>query len=385
MPKRVYFVANTSIGVPGNIGFRIQKICDQLEVNPNFEFEIFARYSKTHKNNNTNLYVIFSRFLNLVRIRLFSKLNSRKIDDWVFEKLEGFISGLRSRRIKRRPPEVVHFFGMHLDLMKKYRALGSQVVLDIPILPNFCVDEISKSSKGAYEYTPDVKYEAMERACCSSADKIVVPSEFVRSLMLLKMPELATKIVTVPFGVEASPDAQPKPKGEFESAPLGVLFAGNVSPRKGIEVLQAVSQSVSSDQFNFDICGRIYAQRYTWQKEGTVFHGFTSVDRFMEKNQFFIHPTYMEGSAKAVYEAMSKGMVVLTTPNAGSVITNCFDGIVLEKNDPDQFVSIMSELVNDPERCEQLSRNAVSTAQKYSWERYGASLCDQYASVQNTS
>ena len=47
----------------------------------------------------------------------------------------------------------------------------------------------------------------------------------------------------------------------------------------------------------------------------------------------FVFPTWMEGSAKAVYEALAVGLPVVTTPCAGSVVEDGKDGFIVPPGD----------------------------------------------------
>jgi glycosyltransferase involved in cell wall biosynthesis len=42
-----------------------------------------------------------------------------------------------------------------------------------------------------------------------------------------------------------------------------------------------------------------------------------------------LFPTLSEGSANVVYEALSAGLPVITTPSAGSIIQDGVDGVII--------------------------------------------------------
>src|SRR5436309_15926178 len=85
-------------------------------------------------------------------------------------------------------------------------------------------------------------------------------------------------------------------------------------------------------------------------------------------------PSVCEGSAMVSYEALSAGLPVLTTPNAGSLVRHGLDGFVLAHDEVDGFVSALTHLASHPDAWVEMSRNAQLRALEGSAERYGMRL-----------
>jgi glycosyltransferase involved in cell wall biosynthesis len=71
-------------------------------------------------------------------------------------------------------------------------------------------------------------------------------------------------------------------------------------------------------------------------------------------------PTLSEGSANVVVEAMARGLPVVTTPNAGSVIEDGLNGLLVHIRDSQALASALLRLAND----EALRRRLGSAAAK---------------------
>jgi glycosyltransferase involved in cell wall biosynthesis len=89
---------------------------------------------------------------------------------------------------------------------------------------------------------------------------------------------------------------------------------------------------------------------------------------------FLVLPTLCEGSANVCFEAMSTGLSVITTPNAGSVVRDGVDGFVVPIRDCDSLSDRMATLIGDSRRREKMGLNAWTRVQEFSRESYGERL-----------
>ena len=70
---------------------------------------------------------------------------------------------------------------------------------------------------------------------------------------------------------------------------------------------------------------------------------------------------------------MSSGLPLITTNNCGvsEIITNGYDGYTVPARDVEMLASKIKLLYDDRKLLRKMSKNARSTALKYSWESYG--------------
>jgi glycosyltransferase involved in cell wall biosynthesis len=88
----------------------------------------------------------------------------------------------------------------------------------------------------------------------------------------------------------------------------------------------------------------------------------------------FLLPTLSEGSANVVYEAMAHGLPVITTPNAGSIVRDGKEGLIVPIRDPAAMVGAILELAGDPELRLRMGATARQTASNSSLETYAERL-----------
>ncbi|HEV7621133.1 MAG TPA: glycosyltransferase family 4 protein, partial [Flavisolibacter sp.] len=178
------------------------------------------------------------------------------------------------------------------------------------------------------------------------------------------------------------------------SEKIKIAFIGNVSYRKGADVLLRVwgriMQACSNVELHFygnlqmDIPSSV---------PGTFFHGFISQAKLIKELQSMdisVLPSFFEGSSIAIYQSMALGLAVLTTPNAGSIITDKRNGLLIPYGDEQQLFEKLLLLISDREYRKYLSENALSDIKNYTWDQYGKRLSyilyeNIYAPLKNRS
>ena len=315
---------------------------------------------------------LIPRGLNFLRIKFFPKLPAREIEQGLFD----LLCEWKSRGV-RETPDAVHLWD-HLPRTAAYwKSRGARVLIDLHMAHPRCyqplVDagRIDPASLGSLE-------DPAADACIELADVLVCPSEFVKESLPA---EALHKAVVIPFG--ADPVKALPPRGE-RTGPLKVLFAGNVNRRKGVPfLLDAWRQAaIPPETAELVMCGRIFAEAADWVKgapPGVRFEGFQAdMSAFFAEADVFVLPSLMEGSAKAVYEAMAYGLPPIVTPHTGSIVQDGEDGLVVEAADPDSLAVALKRLVEDAELRARLGQHAKQSAEKYTWEVYAKGVAALY-------
>jgi glycosyltransferase involved in cell wall biosynthesis len=88
----------------------------------------------------------------------------------------------------------------------------------------------------------------------------------------------------------------------------------------------------------------------------------------------FLLPSLCEGSATATYEALSAGLPVICTPNTGSVVRDHMDGFIVPIRDPDAIVTSLDLVAQNKELLREMSQNAESRAQDFTFKCYAERL-----------
>ena len=94
-------------------------------------------------------------------------------------------------------------------------------------------------------------------------------------------------------------------------------------------------------------------------------------------NDIFILPSLLEGFGLVITEAMSNGMVVMSTNRTGlPEIRNDNDSILIKVNNAKDIVHKVTYLIKRPKQIQRMGKNALITASKYSWPKYQNKLVE---------
>ena len=155
-----------------------------------------------------------------------------------------------------------------------------------------------------------------------------------------------------------------------QNSALQILFAGGLEERKGIELVREVADLLTVANFDFHLklignWGRVHQEvKLSLQSNSNVtivpWMRERELASEMAKCDIFLFPSYAEGGARVVTEAMALGKVVVTSRNSGSPVTHGHDGIIspLESK---TLVDWIMELRRNTELKSILEMNALQT------------------------
>jgi glycosyltransferase involved in cell wall biosynthesis len=214
------------------------------------------------------------------------------------------------------------------------------------------------------------------------ADLVVVNSEFSRQALLQQgvPPE---RLFVLPLCYEADVGG---PKSELSTlhsplstAPLRVLFLGQVILRKGIQYLLAAARQLERENIFFDVVGPIGISREAMATApgNVTFHGRTERDKaaaWYRRSHLFVLPTISDGFAITQLEAMAHGLPVITTPCCGEVVSDGVDGFVVPPRDAGALAQIFQRYLAQPELLRDHSAAALIKASQFSLGRLAENL-----------
>ena len=254
-------IINSSVGVSGNVGLRTGHVIDEA-LSRGHECTLFSRYSD-HRfrkiSKGFNSYMVLSKALNSVRIYGLRSFDSRRWDNYGFSLLERLF---HKREVSAYPnnKKILHLWEYLPDLMQRYINDQYYIYLDVPIAPALYSEYLNDNYGELYPYKVNPKRITMEKRCFALADKIIVPSEFVRNVLkdFYNVPE--GKMVLIPFGTDnilgannaTSQKTLPKKSG------LDFCFAGVINMRKGISTLLDAWNDPLFSEDRLHLCGRLF-------------------------------------------------------------------------------------------------------------------------------
>ena len=213
------------------------------------------------------------------------------------------------------------------------------------------------------------------------ADKIVVASQYTK-LSLEKFGFDGSKIKVIPYGFpSANPKEYPQDRGKIK-----LLFVGSLGIHKGLKYLFQALNGLS-EKVELTIVG---GGQCSEALNSAMQHHFyikslphAEVLALMREADLFVFPTLGEGFGMVVTEAMSQGTPVITTPNGcgGDLIIDGKNGWLVPAGDSEALRQKILNIIADPSILEQVGKAALKTAERRSWEVYGAEVADYLASL----
>ncbi len=119
--------------------------------------------------------------------------------------------------------------------------------------------------------------------------------------------------------------------------------------------------------------------------ERVHYGGNLSRDELAEKLTevgLFIFPTFAEGSARVLFEALACGCYVITTPNCGSIAEDQIHGAVVPAGDVEATSAAIREAIQNPEKVKEIGKkNKELVASAYLQSSYGDNLAELYEKI----
>jgi len=268
-----------------------------------------------------------------------------------------------------------------LPAFEKATKLGVIKVLNYPLAHHaftrrYLLEEAERepdfaATLNSHDY-PSWQVERLDREI-ELADHILVGSGFAKQSFLAEgVPE--SKICVIPYGVDASlftPPESPRPRDRFN-----VLFAGQLSQRKGISYLLRAYERIHGPGTSLTLVGQLQDDGRALRPWSHLFRHITHVPRprlaeLFRQADVFVFPTLIEGMGLVVVEAMASGLPVITTPNGpGDIVRDGVDGFLVPPRDVDAIEEKLKLLGKSEELRAEMGRNARQRAQEFTWKNY---------------
>jgi glycosyltransferase involved in cell wall biosynthesis len=201
------------------------------------------------------------------------------------------------------------------------------------------------------------------------ADKIICPSQFV----LESVPAHAReRCVGSPHAGRAR---------QAQGGPLRVLFAGAMTQRKGLADLFEAMKLLQRYEIQLQVMGAplVPMDFYRGQYDGFTHErprSQTGVLALMATCDVLVLPSIVEGRALVQQEAMSHGLPLIATRNAGGedLIDEGETGFLVPIRAPEEIAARLAQLASNRSLLEHMSVAARHKAAEYTWDNYAATI-----------
>lgn len=163
-----------------------------------------------------------------------------------------------------------------------------------------------------------------------------------------------------------------------------IIFAGRLSPEKGIDVLCKLIELLPLD-INLIILGSGPKENLikNIKKPNVNYLGYLPKNEtisLIRGSDILIQPSLIEGISSTILEAMACKTSVITTNVGGNkeIIENNQNGILIEPNNPQKLLEEILNLFSNPEVKNKLIDSAYTNVQKYDWKNIGKLYLNLY-------
>lgn len=209
------------------------------------------------------------------------------------------------------------------------------------------------------------------------ADLVLCGSDFCAETLVAEGTP-ADKIAVAEYGADLE-RFSPLPDPRTGSG-VRLLFVGSLALRKGVHYLVEAAHRLERLGVRLSLVGdrRVRSEalaRYSGVVSTVPFRLHGEMPALYREHDIYVFPSLVEGSSLSIYEAMAAGLPVVTTPNAGSIVRDGLEGLVVPPRDVQALAAAVERLVRDRDMRVEMGRAARRRAESYgSWEHYGERL-----------
>jgi glycosyltransferase involved in cell wall biosynthesis len=210
------------------------------------------------------------------------------------------------------------------------------------------------------------------------ADMLVVLSEKAADTFRVQgFPE--EKLFYLPRGVDVE-----RFKPGVRPPIFRAVFSGALIERKGIHHLLEAWHRLDLKDAELWLVGTVHSEarphlKKYWRDNIKIVGFVREVENYLSQGTIHIFPSQCEGSAKVVYEAAACGLPQITTREAGDVVNDGVEGILVRPGDVGELATAILELYRHPEMVERMSVAARRrVVENFTWDHFRTRLLGAY-------
>lgn len=190
------------------------------------------------------------------------------------------------------------------------------------------------------------------------------------------------KLFYLPRGVDIE-----RFKPGVRSSKFRAIFSGALIERKGIHHLLEAWHRLNLPDAELWLVGSVHEEarphlKNFW-RDNVRATGFTrDPENFLNQGTIYVFPSQWEGSAKTVYEAAACGLPAVTTKEAGDVVRDGIEGILVKPGDVDAIANAIRYFYDHPEAVEKMGAAARQrVVENFTWDHYRTRLLEAYSTA----
>jgi glycosyltransferase involved in cell wall biosynthesis len=294
-----------------------------------------------------------------------------------------------SRELSYHSSQVLHAYedGCSASFARA-KEFGTQCSYELPIAHWATVRRLLAEEAGRYpqwEPTLESTREPEEKLFRKEeelrlADRITCPSQFVLDSIPLEIRQ-KTPCQISPFGSPPCEHVDLDHSSKSES--LKLLFVGSMSQRKGLADLFEAMKLLKREPISLSILGQPSMQMEFYRKQFSKFEYFPPctnqrVREIMKVHDALVLPSIVEGRALVQQEALSCGLPIIVTPNAGGtdLVDEGKTGHLVPIRSPEKIAEAVTMLIRNSAEKNEIQKWCQTKASFYTWTNYAQKIVD---------
>jgi glycosyltransferase involved in cell wall biosynthesis len=162
------------------------------------------------------------------------------------------------------------------------------------------------------------------------------------------------------------------------------IFSGALIERKGIHHLLEAWHRLNLPDAELWLLGSVHEEarphlKRFWRDNIRVLGFKRDLENYLNQGSVYVFPSRLEGSAKTIYEAAASGLPMITTREAGDVVRDGVEGIIVQPGDVDAIASAIEHLYKHPEIVASMGAAARQrVVENFTWDLYRTRLLGAY-------
>ena len=210
------------------------------------------------------------------------------------------------------------------------------------------------------------------------ADLLVVLSDTAaETFRVQSFPE--EKLFYLPRGVDVERFKPGQRPAQFRA-----IFSGALIKRKGIQHVLKAWHRLNLRDAELWLVGAVHEEakpylKKFWRDNIRVVGFVRDPESYLSQSTVHVFPSQWEGSAKVTYEAAACGLPQITTREAGDVVRDQIEGIIVEPRNVDAIAEALKHFYLHPELIEEMGRAARQrVVENFTWDHFRARLLNAY-------
>ena len=167
-------------------------------------------------------------------------------------------------------------------------------------------------------------------------------------------------------------------------AKFRAIFTGALIKRKGIHHLLEAWHRLNLPEAELWLVGSVHDEakpflKQFWRDNIRIVGFVPDPESYLSQSTVHIFPSQWEGSAKVTYEAAACGLPQITTREAGDLVRDGVEGIIVQPGDVDAIAAAIEHLHTHPEIVDQMGSAARRrVVENFTWDHFRTRLLGAY-------